>query len=186
MVLSRAKAITYTEFRQMEFDDNDPYIYELINGELMRKSAPKPRHQQISGKLHVAISNFIKTNNLGEIFYSPIDVFLTEYTVPQPDLVYVSKENADIIDLEEGILGIPDLIIEIISPSSVRLDRITKKELYESFGIKEYWIIDPNNTSIEIYTLVEKTYKLHLLEAVEGKINSLVIAGFEMDLKDIF
>jgi Uma2 family endonuclease len=186
MVLSKAKAITYTEFRQMEFDDNDPYIYELINGELMKKSAPKPNHQAISRRLLYGIETFIRQNSLGEIFYAPIDVFLTEYTVPQPDLVYVSKENADIIDLEEGILGIPDLIIEIISPSSVRLDRITKKELYESFGIKEYWIIDPNNTSIEIYTLVEKTYKLHLLEAVEGKINSLVIAGFEMDLKDIF
>jgi Uma2 family endonuclease len=186
MVLSRAKAITYTEFRQMEFDDNDPYLYELIEGILIKKSIPKPRHQMVSSRLFYGIETFIRQDSLGEIFYAPIDVFLTEYTVPQPDLVYVSKENADIIDLEEGILGIPDLIIEIISPSSVRLDRITKKELYESFGIKEYWIIDPNNTSIEIYTLVEKTYKLHLLEAVEGKINSLVIAGFEMDLKDIF
>ena len=186
MIATSAKLITYSEFRQMEFDDNDPYLYELINGILMRKSAPKPRHQQISGNLNDALRSFVKKNNIGQIFYAPVDVFLTEYNVPQPDLVYVSKENEAIIDLDEGILGVPDLVVEIISPSSVRSDRVTKKDLYESFGVKEYWIIDPNNTSIEIHTLVEKTYKLHLFEAIEGKINSIVIAGFEMELKDIF
>ena len=170
----------------MEFDENDPCIYELINGELIKKSTPKPYHQAISRRLLYSLETFIREKNIGEIFYAPIDVFLTEFTVPQPDLVFILKERNDIIDLDNGILGVPDLIVEIISPSSIRLDRVTKKDLYESFGVKEYWAVDPNNTSIEIYTLVENTYKLHLFEAVEGKINSVVLAGFEMDLKDIF
>ena len=186
MITPSAKLITYSEFCQMEFDDNDPYWYELINGILLKKSTPKPLHQAISGNVLYAIETYIRKTKIGVIFNAPIDVFLTEYNVPQPDLVYISKENEAIIDLDEGILGVPDLVVEIISPSSVRLDRVTKKDLYESFGVKEYWIIDPNNTSIEIHTLVEKNYKLHLFEAIEGKINSIVIAGFEMELKDIF
>jgi Uma2 family endonuclease len=187
MVVLEQKKITYSEFRQMEFDDNDPYIYELINGKLVRKSAPQPRHQRISGNLYDLMRQFIKKNNLGELFYAPIDVFLDEENVPQPDLVFISKERSFIVDEFDGILGIPDLVVEIISPSSIRMDRVDKKDLYEGFGVPEYWLIDPKNTAIEVFSFQNGRYKsTDFANELSQKVQSLVLKDFEVGLSDIF
>jgi Uma2 family endonuclease len=186
-ILIDVKKITYSEFRQMEFDDNDPYIYELINGILVKKSAPQPRHQRISRKLLRLMDDFIQKNSLGEIFYAPIDVFLDDVNVPQPDLVFVSNERSSIIDDKDGILGVPDLVVEIISPSSIRLDRVDKKELYEGFCVPEYWLIDPKNTAIEIFYFQNGRYKsVAFANELSDKVASTVLAGFEVVLSDIF
>ncbi len=187
MSLVEDKKITYSAFRQMEFDDNDPYIYELINGILVRKSAPQPKHQRISRKLLRLMDEFIQQNALGEVFYAPIDVFLDEENVPQPDLVFVSKDQAFIIDETEGILGIPDLVVEIISPSSIRVDRVDKKDMYEGFGIPEYWLIDPKNTAIEVFTFENGRYKsTDFANEMNQTVKSLVLKDFEVSLSDIF
>ena len=179
--------ITYSAFRQMEFDDNDPYIYELINGILMKKSAPQPRHQRISRKLLRLMDEFIQKNTLGEIFYAPIDVFLDDENVPQPDLVFVSNARASIVDDREGILGVPDLVVEIISPSSMRLDRVVKKELYEAFAVPEYWLIDPKNDAIEVFSFQNGRYKsVAFANDLSEKIASTILTGFEVSLSDIF
>ena len=171
----------------MEFDDNDPYIYELINGILMKKSAPQPRHQRISRKLLRLMDNFIQDKSLGEIFYSPIDVFLDDENVPQPDLVFVSNARSSIVDDREGILGVPDLVVEIISPSSMRLDRVIKKELYEAFAVPEYWLIDPKNDAIEVFAFQNGRYKsVAFANDLNEKIASTVLIGFEVSLSDIF
>lgn len=171
----------------MEFDDNDPYIYELINGILMKKSAPQPRHQRISGNINDLMRQFVKKNALGEVFYAPIDVFLDDENVPQPDLVFVSNARASIVEDREGILGVPDLIVEIISPSSMRLDRVVKKELYEAFAVPEYWLIDPKNDAIEVFSFQNGRYKsVAFANDLSEKIASTVLAGFEVALSDIF
>jgi Uma2 family endonuclease len=181
------RKITYSEFRQMEFDDNDPYIYELINGILVKKSAPQPRHQRISRKLLRLMDEFIQKNALGEVFYAPIDVFLDPENAPQPDLVFVSAARSFIIDEIEGILGVPDLVVEIISPSSIRLDRVDKKELYEKFGVAEYWLIDPKNTAIEVFSFQNGRYKsMAFANDLSDKITSNALSGFEVFLSDIF
>lgn len=187
MTLVAQKEITYSEFRQMEFDDNDPYIYELINGILVRKSAPQPRHQRISRKLLRLMDDFIQKHNIGEVFYAPIDVFLDEKNVPQPDLVFVSKERSFIVDEIDGILGVPDLVVEIISPSSIRMDRVDKKDLYEGFGVPEYWLIDPKNTAIEVFSFQNGRYKsIDLANELSQKVASIVLKDFEVMLSDIF
>ena len=187
MTLVQNKKITYSEFRQMEFDEDDPYFYELINGILVRKSAPQPKHQRISRKLLRLMDEFIQKNALGEVFYAPIDVFLDEENVPQPDLVYVSKDKASIVDESEGILGVPDLVVEIISPSSIRMDRVDKKSLYEGFGVPEYWLIDPKNTAIEVFSLDKGRYKsTDFANESHEKVKSLVLKDFEVSLSDIF
>jgi Uma2 family endonuclease len=144
--------LTYWEFREMEFDDDDPFQYELLDGELVKKSAPSPWHQRLSGNLYFTIRQHVAEKKLGEVFYSPIDVFLNDYNAPQPDLVFVSEAKKNIIT-HDGILGVPDLVVEIISPSSIRRDRFNKRNIYERFAIPEYWIADPQNQEIEVYTL---------------------------------
>ena len=123
-------------------------------------------------------------NKSGEVFYAPFDVVLDSENTVQPDLIFVATANLGIIQ-QRAIFGTPDLLVELISPSSVRRDRYDKKELYARFGVKEYWIGDPANKSLEILTLKEGRYELHCAAEVQGKLTSLVFAGLEFDLTEI-
>jgi Uma2 family endonuclease len=185
-MVAELKQISIHEFRQMEFDDNDDAYYELINGYIMKKSAPRPQHQRISMKLSRAIANYLFENKIGEIFASPIDVFLDNFNAFQPDLVFIPTENQHFIT-DDGIIGIPDLIIEIISPSSVLRDRVDKKNVCERLKVKEYWIIDPQNQEIEIYSVQNNRYEL--LSGVtmfEGELKSNVLEGIFINLTELF
>jgi Uma2 family endonuclease len=185
-MVTTLKQISVQEFRQMEFDENDDSYYELINGYIMKKSAPRPQHQRVSMKLSRVISNYLFGNSKGEIFAAPIDVFLDNYNAVQPDLVFVSSDNQDIIT-NDGIVGIPDLVIEIISPSSVIRDRVDKKNLYEKLNIKEYWIIDPQYQDIEVYSILNGRYEL--LSGVtmfEGELKSNLLEGISIELEELF
>jgi Uma2 family endonuclease len=132
------------------------------------------------------IKAFAKQNNLGRTFVAPIDVFFDDYNFVQPDICFVSKERDFIVDNKNGIFGAPDLIVEVISPGSVRRDRVTKKELYLHFGVKEFWLVDPANRTIEIYVLRNDAYAEHQFLEEEGNVNSTILAGFELDLAALF
>ncbi|WP_421829347.1 Uma2 family endonuclease [Larkinella sp.] len=178
--------LTVAEYQNLEFDDNDTHLYELIDGELVRRSAPAPKHQRLSRNISFAIHQHITENKLGEVLYSPIDVFFDDYNVLQPDVVFIPKENASIIT-NNGIEGIPALVVEIISPSSIVRDRVIKKDLYERFGVPEYWLVDPANQEIEIYALEDGRYKVFsAASVVEGELVSKTLAGFRVDLKRLF
>ena len=184
-VISNTK-VSVAEFREMRFDNNDNYYYEIIDGETIRKSAPTPMHQRICRKLIVILDSFINEKKLGEIFQSPIDVYLDEYNKSQPALVFVSDEKKAIIT-NDGIMGIPDLIIEIISPGSVIRDRIEKKNLYERMLVKEFWLIDPQYEAIEIYTLQNNRYELlSAATMLEGELKSALFEGLLINPGDIF
>lgn len=177
------KKHTYTDYRNLDVDDD--FIYELINGELVQKNAPRPLHQRIVRKLLVAMNAHVEANKLGEVFCAPVDVFLDEYNCPQPDLVFVSHAKKDTVT-DDGIMAPPDLIVEIISPSSVKRDRTDKMKLYRKHRIAEYWLVDPNNTSVEIYTYAENDYDIHDFAAESGTVASKVLAGFSLNIQDIF
>jgi Uma2 family endonuclease len=185
-MITELKQITVHEFRQMEFDENDNSFYELINGYIMKKSAPRPQHQKVSMYLSILLGTFINDKKLGELFAAPIDVFLDDWNALQPDLVFVANQNRHIIT-DDGIIGIPDLVVEIISPSSVLRDRVDKKNIYEKLGVKEYWIIDPSYQDIEVYHIQNGRYEL--LSGVtmfEGELKSSVLDGILVSLSDLF
>lgn len=185
-MVTQLKQISIHEFRQMEFDENDDAFYELINGYIMKKSAPKPQHQNISMYLSIEIGTFIKHRGLGKLFASPIDVFLDDLNAVQPDLVFIPTENQAMIT-DDGIIGIPDLMIEIISPSSVLRDRVDKKNLYERLNVKEYWIIDPQYQDIEVYTVQNGRYELYSgVTMFEGELKSSIFEGLTINLAELF
>lgn len=118
-------------------------LAELIDGNLYISPAPTPKHQRIIRRLTIAISSFVDNSNLGEIFMAPCDVFLDEHSnAVQPDIIFISKEKKSIIK-EDAIHGIPEILIEILSPSTKDHGLIRKKELYEKFGVTEYWVVTP-------------------------------------------
>ncbi len=165
----QAKRWTYEEYYELDDDRR----YEIIGGNLLMAPAPDTWHQDWSRKLFRLIDRFVTKNNLGEVFYAPIDIVLNEENTVQPDIVFIATPNLQIIQ-RRAIFGVPELLVELVSPSSVRRDRYDKKALYARFGVKEYWIGDPANKALEILTLREGRYELHCCAEEKGKLTSLV------------
>ena len=179
--------LTVTEFHQLEFDDNDTHLYELLDGEIVKKKAPAPRHQLILASLYYQVETFVRQQpQPGKVLFAPIDVFLDDISAPQPDLVYLAPDRVNLLT-NDGVMGAPTMVVEVISPSSIYRDRVTKKALYERFGVQEYWLVDPADNFIEIYALTDGQYKLLSAASIEeGQLVSDVLPGFVLDLNALF
>lgn len=183
----QTKKMTYAEFQEIDFPENDTTIYELIRGEIVKRASPNTPHQRVSRKLVYLLEHYNLQKRVGELFHAPYDVYLDEENAGiQPDLVFVTAGRKSIIRDSNGIVGAPDLIVEIISKSTMDKDRVLKKDLYEEFGIPEYWIVAPRNRSIEVYRLDKNRYGLFAFAAEDGKIRSSVLPDFELDVKEVF
>jgi Uma2 family endonuclease len=176
----QAKRWTYEEYYRL----NDDQRYEIIDGDLLMAPAPDTWHQDWLGGLYHIIDSHVRKNNLGRIFIAPVDLVLDMHNTVQPDLIFISSANAGIIQ-RRGIFGVPDLLVELVSPSSVRRDRYEKKELYARFGVKEYWIGDPANKALEILTLEKGAYQLDSCAEEHGKLTSMILPGLEFDIAEL-
>jgi Uma2 family endonuclease len=180
VVEKQARRWTYEEYYRLDDDQR----HEIINGNLLMTPAPDTWHQDWSRELSMLLVTHVKRHQLGKVFIAPVDVVLDQENTVQPDLVFIATANLGIVQ-RRAIFGTPDLVVELISPSSVRRDRYDKRELYTRFGVKEYWIGDPANKSLEILTLKDGRYELHCAAEIQGKLTSLLLQGLEFDLKDI-
>ena len=145
--------------------------------------SPNLTHQVVSGNLYDKLKAYARRMG-GFAGYSPLDVYLDRKNVFQPDLLYVKKENLSILT-ERGINGAPDLTVEVISPSNSFKDRNQKKSLYQKFGVKEYWIIDPGNRTIEVYDFaLGENPALYLAE--EGIVTSTLLPGLSFSFAGLF
>lgn len=116
---------------------------EVINRKLYILSPPKPDHCDLSFLIALRLANYVIENNLGKVCHAEMGIFLNDgKNLVIPDIVFVSNANPLILDTN-GIFGAPDLIIEVLSPSTKRKDRTIKKQLYEQTGVREYWLVDP-------------------------------------------
>jgi Uma2 family endonuclease len=148
--------LTYKDYEALPADGRR---YEIHEGELAVTPAPSPKHQQVSRNLAFLLHNYVKTQGLGQLFYAPIDCILSDITIVQPDIVYLDTGQLGIIT-SRGIEGPPTLVVEILSPSTIQIDRGVKSQLYARYGVPYYWIVDPDARSIEVYRLAERTYRL--------------------------
>jgi Uma2 family endonuclease len=171
------KVWTYEDYLTLEEGE----YFEFINGKAFISPAPELFHQRWARNIFLAIEHHVQARKMGEVFFAPVDVVLDEKNVVQPDLVFVSNANSGLLE-RRGIMGAPDLVVEIISPSSLRHDRYDKRELYARFGVKEFWLADVANRSIEVLVLRSDSYTLHSCATGEGKVGSEVLAGLELDL----
>jgi Uma2 family endonuclease len=138
---------TYHDYRELPEGGSR---YQLIDGELHMSPSPNLFHQILVGNIHFLISSFLRQHPIGKVLCAPIDVYLTETNVYQPDLVYIANDNASIMQ-EDGIHGAPDLVVEILSPATRKFDQGLKKRTYARCGVREYWIVDPETERIEVY-----------------------------------
>ena len=147
-------------------------LCQLINNKLIMSPAPLDIHQQTLGSIFLEIGLFLKKNNLGEIRVAPYDVRFSKQNIFQPDIVFILNENLFKIN-RTGLKGAPDLVIEILSPSTGHLDFAEKKNVYEEYGVKEYFIVDPENKKVDTFILKNNLFEQQK-ERV-GKIKSKVL-----------
>jgi len=172
---------TYEDYYHLE----DGQRYEIIEGELIRMApAPDIFHQNWALELVLRLREHVKQNKLGQVFIAPVDVGLSANDVVQPDVVFVSAARAGIIE-RRGIMGVPDLVVEVLSPATARDDRSRKRDLYARAGISEYWIADPANRTLEVLTLKSGTCELSCYADERTPAQSTLLAGLEIDLATI-
>jgi Uma2 family endonuclease len=175
---------TYAEFERLPGDDGNRY--EIIAGELVVNPGPGLQHQEIVGRLHLLLRPFVDAHRLGRVILSPFDVLFAEGDYLAPDLLFVRSERASIVR-ERGVEGAPDLVVEIVSPSTGFRDRGLKRERYAHYGVAEYWVIDPRAGRIDVYRLLEDAERPAVLTS--GTLEWQPVAGgptLAVDVAELF
>jgi Uma2 family endonuclease len=131
--------------------------YEVLEGDLVVTPPPLTRHQIVSGNLGAALHAHVRERGLGRIFFAPTGVILDKHTIVEPDIAFVSKARAAIIE-RHAIVGAPDLLIEILSRSTAARDRGAKAKLYAQFGVPHYWIVDSVKNTLEAFSRTANAY----------------------------
>ena len=147
--------------------------------------SPTTYHQEIILNIVSLLNTYAGKNKLGKVLISPIDVYFNEYETFQPDIIFIVRERKDIIK-EKKIEGAPDLVIEILSENNAYYDLKHKKNIYEKYGVKEYWIVDPMDKSVEVFEGKGKKFTLIDQKKDKGKIKSKIFSGLKIDAADIF
>ncbi len=127
----------------------DGLRHEIIDGEHYVNASPITRHQRISYRFVLAIGKYLEDHPLGQLFFAPLDIVLSQNDVVEPDLMFISNERREIVTLN-NIQGAPELLIEILS-SNKKYDEVTKHALYERTGVGEYWIVDPARDIVRVF-----------------------------------
>ncbi|PYV16560.1 MAG: hypothetical protein DMG21_11300 [Acidobacteria bacterium] len=173
--------LTYDDFCLLP---NDGKRYEIIDGELLVTPAPMSLHQRVVTRLTIALGAFVDNHRLGEVFVSPFDVVLSFYDVVEPDIVFISKARASRLT-SKNLQGAPDLVIEVLSESTSRIDRTTKLKLYARHDVVEYWIIDPEKPHAEVYRRGPQGLEFVTRIDRQGSLTSPLLAGFSVALADL-
>lgn len=162
----------------------EPPYYEFINGIAHFMPSPSTFHQRIIQRLNRKIDAFVESNALGEVFTAPLDVYLSDEEYYQPDMLFVSNERKSII--QERIKGAPDLVVEVLSPSNGYKDLTHKKLMYEEFGVREYWTVEPDERAIEVLVNTDMGFQVFSKAHRRGEVRSQVLSGFTVNLDQIF
>ena len=158
--------LTYEDFALLP---DDGKRYELHEGELSVTPAPGARHQLVIGNLYLLLAPHVRASGRGQLVLSPFDCIMTNITVVEPDLVYIDEVRLPLLS-ERALEGSPTLAIEVLSPSSISIDRRRKLALYAAHDVPWYWIVDPETRTIEVYRLEAGAYRLDArLEGAEAR-----------------
>lgn len=173
---------TYADWEQLP---DDGCIYEIIDGSLYVSTAPKSIHQWLIGKLYQYVGLPAEQRKIALCFFAPFGVIMPGATPVQPDLTIITTANLDILT-EKGVRGVPDAIIEIISPGSRAYDEEIKRQAYEAAGVPEYGILDPDERAFLLYTLDDGAYGEPQSFGMDDVIAFACLPGISFTLRDLF
>jgi Uma2 family endonuclease len=172
---------TYKDYKSLP--ESETKRFELLQGDLIMTPSPGFKHQVVSSKLEKILGDIIEEHGWGVLLHAPFDVKLGDDVVQ--DILYVSNQRADIIH-EEAIEGAPDLIVEILSPTTAERDRTYKRTLYARHGVREYWLADPERQTIDVLTLGESGFETVGQFARHQQAPSQVLPGLAVQIDDVF
>ena len=176
-----AVKLTYENYRAAPADKR----YELLDGELIMVPVPNLKHQTVQLKLTMRLGLFIENRALGTLFTPVCDVMLSETDVVQPDLLFVSREREHLLSGGQNVQGAPDLVVEILSPSTAERDRSDKRVLYGRHGVMEYWLVDPMAETVQIHRLEGEVLLPTRTFGREETLRSPLLTRFELHLNEI-
>ncbi len=178
----KIKRLTYAEYRALPENGNR---YEVIQGELIMTAAPMVDHQHVSKCLFRVLDRWTQANDWGEIYYAPVEVYLGDEDFLQPDLVGISKARVGIVT-DKNIVGVPDLVVEILSFSTARYDRIHKANAFARHGVPHYWILDPAPHTLEAFELEKGKYRLVSAQSEDDVFEPTLFPGLNIPLGDLW
>ena len=184
MVISAMPTIklTYEDYCQTPDDDR----YELLDGEVVMVPAPSLGHQRFGTRLGALLHMFVQERGVGEVFHAPCDVVLSDTDVVQPDLLFVANARAHILFSGDNVQGAPDLVVEILSPSTAKRDQTFKRALYARYGVPEYWLVDPDARTITILLLDAGVFDVAARYGPGQTLTSPTLPGFTANLDQLF
>jgi len=157
---------------------------ELIDGELYMPPAPRKPHQRTAVRLVTLLEHHTEQRAAGLVFVAPFDVHLPSGDVVQPDVLFVAAEHADIVP--DWVRGVPDLVIEVLSPTHALRDRIVKRDLYAKNGVPEYWIVNPEERTIEVFRHEKSAYRPAGYFTGEDVLRSAILPDLALPLPEVF
>jgi Uma2 family endonuclease len=183
-------AIRDTARRKLTYDDyllfpEDGQRHELLDGEHFVTNAPSRWHQKAVSKLVYLFMDFLSREPLGEVYTGPFEVFFAEHDVALPDLVFVSRERAGILT-DRNIQGAPDLIVEVLSPSTRQADELVKHGIYQRFGVREYWLADPRRQTVRVFRHTRGSFAPPVDLSAEDLLTTPLLPGLAIPVRQIF
>ena len=163
----------------------DDVRYQLIDGELILSPSPTFYHQVISANMFVQLHQWVVSNGTGNVVCAPMDVYFTETNLLQPDILFISEERMHIVE-DRYVRGAPDLVVEILSPSTSRLDLGAKMGLYALHGVPHYWIADPDARTVRTLRLESGDYADVESFTENDVLTSDAFPGLRIDLRQVF
>ena len=173
--------------RDFEALGEGPPYYQLIEGQLHLMAAPNRFHQEIAANIFSALDREVRSQNLGKLYFAPFDVYFDFFNAHEPDLVFISKARAHILT-DAGAEGAPDLVVEILSPKTARLDRNKKRLVCARAGVQELWLVDPKTRTVEQWRLRENPESpARVLRESDGQIlTSKLLPRLRLHLREVF
>jgi Uma2 family endonuclease len=164
---------------------DDGNRYELLDGDLIMTPPPSVRHQLVLGHLNRMLDAHVRTEGLGTVLFAPLAVRLDETTIAEPDLIYVASDRVRIIG-DQAINGAPNLLVEVLSPSTAKRDRTVKAQLYARLGVEHYWLIDPDAERVETFELADDSYRSVAVLDGASALDPPLFPGLRIDLSSLW
>ena len=180
----QAKALPITRHDYEEMPAGPPY-YQVIEGDLIMSPSPNIYHQAVVTRICAVLLRFLEENPLGEVLVAPLDVFLSDINVYQPDVIFISNQRRSILT-ERGLEGAPDLAVEVLSPGTARVDKGSKRKVYARTGVKELWLVDPDAKLIHVYELAKDAETPAATYDEKAVFGSSLLPGMRLKAASIF
>ena len=174
--------VSFTDLQHMP---DDGRRFELYDGEVFELSGPIPVHQVVVDNIKRLLQRYSDGHG-GLSFVSPIDIVFSEYNVVQPDVIFFTRGRRHLVDFYAAIRHAPDLVVEVLSPSTSTNDRGRKMRMFARFGVAEYWIADPLAKSLEVYGFRDGAGRLVQTACGDDLVQSPRLAGFEFPVHEAF